>query len=245
MRRSTEWAADPIEDTIRALAARLPAGGPGRRASLLLEARQGLEDAAESHRQSGLDARAAAQRAVREFGDLDELSEDYAAQVVTGSVRLASLTLGVGYLLILSAWGLVGQFAPDRQPHGSVTAAMSFTWIGCVAVGLTVFVLAGVRSLARRGAGSARLSWVVGTVGLACAVTTLVASYLVRPWGSDGVPPHGVTLMVSAVEMLSGAITFSILALSLLCLRSAWTMSRRTSSAVAGSRSGSTASDAA
>jgi hypothetical protein len=223
---SAEPGAHLIDETMRALAARLPAGS-GRRSSLLLETRQGLEDAAESHRQRGLDPHAAVERAVREFGDLDELSEDFAAQLTTTGVRVAALTLGVGYLLILAAWGLVSQFAPDRQPHGSTAATSSFTWIGGVAVGLTVVALAGVRLLARRGRHSVGLSWLIGAVGLASAVSTLVASYLVRPWGSDGVPTHGGAVMVSVVEMMSAVITFSILGLSLRCLRSAWGMSHR------------------
>ena len=81
----------------------------------------------------------------------------------------------------------------------------------------------------------------IGTVGLACVVATLVASYVASPWGSDVATPSSLDQTVRAVEIFSGAITFSILAISLRCLWSAWRVSHATSGAGAGSCSGPTA----
>jgi hypothetical protein len=212
-----------IDQTIARLAAGLPGGTAGSRNDLLLEARHGLEDAAEAYREAGLSERAAVERAVSEFGEVEELRGDYAAQAMTGSVRLAALVLGAGYLLVLTAWLVASETTPDRLPGGSEPVANSFGWIGGLAVMTTVGVLAGVRRQARRSQHSSALAWTIGLLGLLCGAATLVASYLVEPWGARGDTTDTPASLVSLVEIFSGGMIFAIVACSLRCLWSAWT----------------------
>ena len=217
--------ADPIEETLRQLADRLPGGVLTQPTGLLLEARAGLQDAAEAYRRAGLSEQEAAERAVADFGDPDELSADYAAQVQAGSVRRTALLLGVGYLLILTAWQVTDLVAADAMPRGSSRAANSFGYICGLAVLTMVTALAWLRARARRRESSAGMpARLVGLAGLICAAATLVASYLVQPWG-DRRGEHGYVaanpeLMVSTVELFSGLLTFAILFCSWGCLRS-------------------------
>ena len=219
---------DPIEDTLRQLSDQLPGGVLTRRSSLLAEARAGLQDAAEAYRETGLSEREAAERAVADFGDPAALCSDYAAQVEAGSVRRAALLLGLGYLLILVVWQITGQVARDALPRGSVAASYSFGYIGGLAAITMVTALVWLRHRARQNERpGGRPAQVVGAGGLTCAVATLIASYLVEPWGErrggDGTASviASPELLVSAVELFSGVLTFSILFCSLSCLRQA------------------------
>ena len=216
---------DPIEDTIDRLAAQLPPCVLTGRTGLLREARAGLQDAAEAYRHAGYAECEARERAVADFGEPAELSADYLAQLQAGSARRAAVVLGAGYLLVLSAWLIPARLAPDTLPgHGSATAAGSFPVIGAVAVLTMVATLVLSRSRARRRQQSSSPVWAVGLVGLACAVATLYASYLVQPWGDRRELAHrpdvyeASGLLVSTVELFSGAMTAAIIVSSLSCL---------------------------
>ena len=226
MTARTRWA-DPIEDTIDRLAAQLPPCVFTGRTGLLREARAGLQDAAEAYRDAGCSEEEARARAVADFGDPEELCADYAVQLQAGSARRAAVVLGGGYLFILTAWMVVGRLTPDTLPgRGSAAAAGSFPVIGAVAVLTMVATLALIRSRARRRQQSASPVWAVGVVGLVCAAATLLASYLVQPWGDRRELPHrpdafeGAGLLVSSVELFSGVLTAAIILSSLGCLAS-------------------------
>lgn len=217
--------ADPIEETIDRLAAQLPPCVLTGRNGLLKEARAGLQDAAEAYRDAGCSDWEARERAVADFGDPAELSADYIAQLRAGSARRAAVVLGAGYLVVLTAWLIAGRLAPDTLPGGgSTAAASSFPVIGAVAVLTMVGTLALSRSRARRRQQSTSPVWTVGVVGLACALATLYASYLVQPWGIRREPSHrpdaheASGLLVSTVELFSGAMTAAIIVSSLSCL---------------------------
>lgn len=63
----------PIERLVAALRYRLPPGRQSR--DVLAEVRDGLEDAAEAYRSGGLRQHEAEQRAVADFGDLDQVGQ--------------------------------------------------------------------------------------------------------------------------------------------------------------------------
>lgn len=218
---------DSVEATIAALAARLAVPVGRDRNGLLQEAHDGLVDAVEAYQQQGYPPEEATRRAVAEFGDLDEVVEAYADDVVSRRARRTSTVLAGGYLLILTAWALLGLLAPERPaPGGRDWAASSFCGIGTLAVTVTAAVLGLSRRRARRGRSAGPLAWVAGTAGLVCAVATLVASYLVHPWGAHRAQAMPDSAWTGPVEALSGFVTFTILALSLRCLWSAWRVSR-------------------
>jgi hypothetical protein len=211
-----------VEETIEELAAGLPADRTG----LLAEARDGLEDAVEAYRRAGLSPDEAAKRAVAEFGDLEELRPDYAADLTSSSVRATATALGAGYPVILVAWAVVNLVTPDRAPHGSAWAASSFSLIGVLAVVSTLAALTLLRRAARRGTSPTAPAWYLGLTGLGCGLATLTASYLVEPWA---VRHHGGSsaALVTSVEVFSAVTTLIILGCSLQCLRRARDLRRQ------------------
>lgn len=216
-----------IERTVDALTAGVPRGlFPRRRPELLVEARDGLEDAVDAYRAAGLDESEAVKLALEDFGDVERLREEYAAQLVRDSVRSTSVLLGAGYLLVLAAWAMASRLVPEQLPQGPPLAAQSFGWIGALAVAVTVIGGVSLRSRARRSEHSLSLAWLVGGVGLFCAVATWVASYLLQPWASRN-HPESSFLLVDGVEAFSALATLWIALNSLQCLRSAWVTSRR------------------
>lgn len=216
-----------IERTVDALAAGVPRGlFPRRRPGLLVEARDGLEDAVDAYRAAGLDESEAVKLALEDFGDVERLREEYSAQLVRDSVRSTSVLLGAGYLLVLAAWALAGRLVPEQLPQGPRLAAQSFGWIGALAVAVTVIGGVSLRRRARSSDHSLSLAWLVGGVGLFCAVATWVASYLLQPWAARDHPDASFVL-VDGVEAFSALATLGIAITSLHCLRSAWVTSRR------------------
>jgi hypothetical protein len=218
---------DLLGTTIDELAARLPVrtsrGGDG----LLREAHDGLVDAAEAYEQQGYPAEDAARRAVADFGDLDQLAEVYADSAVRDQARWTSTVLTAGYLLMLGAWALLDLTTPPAsQPAARDWAASSFGGIGALAAVVTACVLLAARRGARRGRSSSVLAWVTGAAGVSCAVATLVASYLVQPWGARPARSLHDSAWTGPVEALSAVVTLGILALSLRCLRSARSVRR-------------------
>lgn len=157
-----------------------------------------------------------------EFGDLDELAGAYADDVVGRQARRTSIVLTAGYLLVLAAWAVLGLLSPVQpHPDGREWAANSFGVIGLLAVAVTAAVSTASRRRARAGQGASALAWLAGAAGVGCAVATLVASYLVHPWGAERDQSVPVATGTGPVEVLSALVTFTILALSLRCLWSA------------------------
>ena len=211
-----------VEGTIEALAERLAVPVHHDRSGLLQEAHDGLLDAVEAYRRQGYPTEEATRRAVAEFGDLDELAGAYADDVVGRRARRTSTVLTAGYLLILTVWAVLGLLAPvPPHPDGHAWATNSFGVIGLLAVTVTAAVSTASRRRARAGQGAAALAWLAGTTGVVCAVSTLVASYLVHPWGADSEQSLAASTWTGPVEVLSALVTFTILALSLRCLWSA------------------------
>lgn len=213
---------DPVETTIAELAARLP-GRLGRgRDGLLREAQDGLLDAAEAYEQRGHPPGEAARRAVAEFGDLDDLAAVYAEHAVRDQARWTSAVLTAGYLVMLGSWAVLDLTTPQgSQPEVRDWAASSFGAIGALAAVVTAAVVVAARRDARRARGGRVLARVTGVTGVACAVATLVASYLVQPWGVRPARSLHDSAWTAPVEALSAVVTLGILALSWRCLRSA------------------------
>jgi hypothetical protein len=226
MTERSAGASAPIEDALDALAAGLPVRVARSRDGLLQEAHDGLVDAAEAYERQGFAPVEASRRAVADFGDPGQLSSAYAEEAIRQQARRTGTVLTAGYLLILSAWAVLGLLVPEEpEPGGRDWAASSFGGIGTLAAAVTAAVFVASRRRARDGGSGSLLAWVAGATGLACAVATFVASYLVHPWGAhrDGSLPR--SSWTTPVEVLSAVVTCTILALSLRCLWSAWRLS--------------------
>ena len=151
--------------TVAALARRMPRWSSARR-SMLLEVRQGLDDAAEAYVDAGWDQRAAEARAVADFGDIDRVAADYATLRVARSGLAAAVVLGPGYVLVLTAW-LIGMVwrADAMHTGGHTLLADSFTWLGLAAATTAALGVLGLRF--EPGAGVRRVPGPCSSVSVA------------------------------------------------------------------------------
>lgn len=122
--------ADPVLAAhVSALARELR--GPVRmRRSMLAETRDGLDDAASALRESGLPARAAAERAVREFGAVTEVAPEYQAELTAAQGRRTALFAVLVFPALLFGWDLLwshGVAWPDTGPPPALVLAMART----------------------------------------------------------------------------------------------------------------------
>jgi hypothetical protein len=202
-----------IDQTVRALAHRLPSPllrPPG----ILLEVRDGLDDAAAAYGVAGMSEVAAVERAIADFGDLDAVAADYLELALTRSTWWAAAALGPGYLVILGAWDLAERLVSSPLPHDAgLPLWAAFPVIGmlaCVIAGVSAFL---VRRHARTGRSNRVVAQTTGLVGLGCGIATLAAAYLVeqrRPVGTGSFWSD-----LSPVELTSAALTMLIIVLAL------------------------------
>lgn len=215
--------ADPVEAVLAELAGRLPGGGLRTRGSLLQEAHDGLLDAAEAYEQQGWSPLEAAQRAAADFGDPAELAAAYADDVLRLEARRTSTVLALGYLLILAAWALLGTVVthPGAEGEGH-WAAGAFSLLGVLAAAVAAGVFLVSRRRARTGRIGGAVASVAGVAGLLCGGASLLASYLVQPWGTRASSRAPVASWTALVEGLSASVVAVILLLSLRCLGTVW-----------------------
>jgi hypothetical protein len=203
-----------VDETVRELAHRLPSvllRPPG----ILLEVRDGLDDAAAAYGAAGMSEDAAVERAIADFGDLDAVAWDYLELTLTRSTWWAALALGPGYLAILAAWDLAERLLVSPLPHtAGLPLWAAFPIIGmlaCALAGVSVFL---VRQHARTGRSNRVVARTTGLFGLGCGIATLAAAYLVerrqRPAGS-----WSFWSDLSTVEVTSAALTMLIIVLAL------------------------------
>jgi hypothetical protein len=102
---------DPIEAHIRELRAVLH--GPGRAcASLLAEARDGLEDAAEALCDSGSAPAQARRQAVADFGPVREVADGYQDELTAAQCRRTATLMAVAFPALLLSWNLLWSVVP-------------------------------------------------------------------------------------------------------------------------------------
>lgn len=167
----------PIDTYVSDLARSLP--GPRQvRRDLLAELTDGLRDAADAHRATGLPPREAELRAVRENGPLDDLVPDYRAELATKSGQHTAMLLAVTILLTTVAWDLIWYVVPGGGPPlpHVVTLAGVIMWtaVACAALcGLGALLLA--RS-ARRALPVRLINAAVVAVGSTTIVVVVASS---------------------------------------------------------------------
>lgn len=147
---------------------------------LLAEARDSLDDAAESYRDDGLTADDAERRAVEEFGPLNVIAHEYQSELAAthgaSTVRSLLLVIPLAHVLWelnrmfwIGSWSQFG----SPPPHWYITVARAndtITWVITAGAALT---LIGGRLLSRRGIGGMVLGRLFGAVAVACVATAL------------------------------------------------------------------------
>lgn len=169
-----------LDEYVAALGRRLR--GPRRpKADLVREVRHSLDDAAEAYVDAGMAPRAAAGRAVTEFGDLDDLLPAYQAELTAGYGRRLALVLvllPVGMLTADSMWWQPpGEPSPPPTGFLFMVEALDWTSYAVGALSLLAFVLLGfgtrryalaphtvVRPLAALALVATGMIWSLGTV---------------------------------------------------------------------------------
>ena len=148
--------------------------GPRRaKDDLLAEIRDGLHDAAEAYRATGLTPEEAERRAVVEFGSPHELAVEFQAELTVAQSRRTCLALFLLPLLVVG-WDMVWLVRPGGAllpEAGSLARGFDLTaLLAAIGAGLT---LLGSR-WARRPHDSTWLARVTGTMAVAALLANLV-----------------------------------------------------------------------
>jgi hypothetical protein len=207
----------PVVAAMRRLDRRLH--GPRRlRADMVAEVRDGLLDAAEAHRESGLDPDAAARRALEELGDVEALAGELQQEIAARQARRSALVVGLAFLPLVLAWDLVWRLTPHSGPPPSDGLAAVYAAIDLVQVAAGLAGAALAVALRRPAAplGLVRAAGIVG-VGTPVVVAALAAAMLTYgPWRMG---PALSTPVTAALTAASASIVVSSAVAGLRCLR--------------------------
>jgi hypothetical protein len=205
---------DPIEAVVDRVDAEL--GGFGvRRAGVLAELRDGLEDAAAAYGGAGLPAPEARRRAVADFGDPEHVARHYRATDLGRRSQRTAALLGMGSVLVLTAWTLLGLSQGQRLTDPTVSGFVLITVVAAVVGGAGWW---STRRVLQRGAGPERVASTVAVAVLAICGFTWVFSYTVEPWTTPAEMLRGGWQWVYAVETFSMLLTGAMVAAALRCL---------------------------
>jgi hypothetical protein len=122
--RPEPGAGPTVEGYLAEVAARLP--GPARaRAGIAAELRSGLLDATDAHCSAGLPLAAAAQAAIREFGDPALVADGFRAEIAASQARRVAIALLVTGPLVGLLW-----IATAATSHLAIPLAPPWHWTG-------------------------------------------------------------------------------------------------------------------
>ncbi|MFW6690605.1 permease prefix domain 1-containing protein [Streptomyces sp. MAR4 CNX-425] len=172
-------APDAIEDHLAALDGALR--GPVRTKSrMLAEVRDGLADAAAAHAEAGAPTRAAAAaRAVRDFGTVEEVGPAFQRELTIAQARRTARAVALLVPFLMACWYLVGATAADaggRLPAAVHVLAANLGGIAALAALLAAASLAATGAVSRRLAVPRRLPLVVAWTGTTAAVALAVSA---------------------------------------------------------------------
>ncbi|GGZ27744.1 hypothetical protein GCM10010387_21470 [Streptomyces inusitatus] len=177
--------ADPVEEHVAALAAAVH--GPARvKARMIEEIRDGLVETAAAHEEEGMPPSAAARRAVREFGTVEELVPGWQRELTVAQARHTARAAAMAFPFLLVCGLLVHAVG---EGWGLRLLTVLLAAVAGVAGVLAAATPAVTGILARRVALPPGLPLAVAWTGTATAVATalatlglVVASALAREW---------------------------------------------------------------
>ncbi|ODU17617.1 MAG: hypothetical protein ABT15_03065 [Pseudonocardia sp. SCN 73-27] len=190
---------DPVDAHVDALGAMLR--GPARlRASMLAEARDGLEDAAESLCGTGVEPREARSRAVADFGAVDEIAPRYQEELAAAQSRRTATLIAVTFPALILVWTLLKQDSPGSP----VELTLLFHVEAVTTVVAAILALATLLAVRRaHPARALRAITLVGTLApLVCVVTGLTMALLGPSHGSAHLPAAYAATAVVLVALI-------------------------------------------
>ncbi|GEL26583.1 hypothetical protein PSU4_55370 [Pseudonocardia sulfidoxydans NBRC 16205] len=192
--------ADPIEAHVRALRDALH--GPRRvRASLLAEARDGLEDAAQALCDDGVDAAEARSRAVAEFGPVREVADGYQDELAAAQCRRTATLMAVAFPALLLSWNLL--WSAVSGPAAPSTPTFSFLSRLEDATSLVAGLVALAALVALRRGSPRRVLFAVTALGVLTPVVCVGAALGMAVLGPHGGDAHVAGYVVTAAVLVA------------------------------------------
>lgn len=148
----------PIETYLAQITAALP--GPARaRRDVVAELHSGLLDAAEAHRRAGLPEVAAAEAAVAEFGDAQQIAGAFRPELIARQVRQLTFLLAAASAPVGLLWAHAIQAS-----HPALSRAPLWRWLGQPPVPLAAaaFLIAAVAALGAIAVTGRLARWLPG-----------------------------------------------------------------------------------
>jgi hypothetical protein len=132
--------ATELDDTLR--------GPRGVKADIVAEALDGLLDAAEAYRNSGLDEDGAQRRAIADFGAVPEIAPGYQVELGACQGRRTAVLISVTLAAQPVVWGMLHLLTGDRGEESSayraVDSVVRWTGIATIAAGLLTVAALGI-----------------------------------------------------------------------------------------------------
>jgi len=149
--RWSRWAKQPPTSVIDTYVAELGIALRGPRSvksDMLAEARDGLVDAAEAHRESGLDEQDAQRQAIADFGAVPEVAVDYQVELGLSQARRTAVLISIAMAGQPLAWNilrrLIGYHGTADPAYVTVNEIVRWTGIAAMVVGLVTVATLGI-----------------------------------------------------------------------------------------------------
>lgn len=209
--------ASPIVSYVHAVRGSLR--GPRRvRIDLVQELTDGLRDAAEAHRKTGLTRAEAEQRAVDESGAVDDVVSEFQPELVAGQGRRTAILLALGMPGLVFLWDLLWKVGgQEDSPTAPITLLLSdlVTWVG-LAVGILGVVAIGALTFgARFAVPTGVVTRMLGVLGAVALGFTMVASIMMSFVSTDEAAGAFLSTWLGLLVLLATfltvpALTFSV-----------------------------------
>lgn len=183
-----------IDETVASLADRL-FGPRRRRASLIREVRDGLNDAAHAHRAKGLSRSDAELRAVTEFGSATELAPLYQDELVAAQANRTAMLAALTFLGMLCVWDVW----PAPSEAGRMVAVIMLDATSGIAAGIALIAAALLGLGVRRQRPFRRLVAAMSIAGGLILLNAAGTSVVLLVTGDLGLPQVGDSLLGAAL----------------------------------------------
>ncbi|WP_214406517.1 permease prefix domain 1-containing protein [Pseudonocardia lacus] len=179
---------DPVDAHLAELDRSLRGPDKARR-DIVREVRDGLADAVDAYRRAGLDPHAAARRAVRDFGPVDDVVGLYQDELAAGQGRRTALLLAIALPALMLGWDFVWRSGlapgPPAPAAVKVLAGVQDAAVAVIAAAALAIVALTFRRTCspRRVAAAATVATIVAVVVCGGAAIAMSLVNLDQAWG--------------------------------------------------------------